>query len=543
MLALFLLSVLLCAAAVQAAAPGRVLQDHARAPLTGLIGSEINDIVWSGRYLWVATESGLGRLDPMRHTGLSESHWVTFTRADGLGRGAVSALDAVGDTVWAATFFDSVFVPDQGPVRVSDGLTYSLNAGETWHHIPNETIFNPANPEFADGPFTAAQNEAYGLSIDGDHIWVAFFAGSTVRSPDAGRSWERVLPDGAEHIVYFARDTAADSLTAVADSLAAAGGDAERVTLLLAQADSLRSQELLHRTFSVMAYDDTVWMGTAAGVTRSLDGGQTWRNFKVRRDDTGMPRPGHLQADWAVSLDRHLHPDGTSVIWTGTRATTSGQRNSMGFTVDLGLTWSVTGPTAAWGFAFSEETVWAATDDGLLVSRDYGVTWDRVRVVDPIIGDELRGTFVDAEIVGDILWAGASNGLGRSVDGGDTWRIIQSPVKPLSVDSGEIIGEGGMVDSVRTYAAPNPFRPSRGEQARIQYSLAMDASVTIAIYDFASRRVRTLIQGENRSGQRNHGENWDGRDQNGNPVANGVYFYRIELDSGRQAFGKVVVLD
>jgi hypothetical protein len=26
-------------------------------------------------------------------------------------------------------------------------------------------------------------------------------------------------------------------------------------------------------------------------------------------------------------------------------------------------------------------------------------------------------------------------------------------------------------------------------------------------------------------------------------VANGVYFYRIELNTGRQAFGKVVVLD
>ena len=146
------------------------------------------------------------------------------------------------------------------------------------------------------------------------------------------------------------------------------------------------------------------------------------------------------------------------------------------------------------------------------------------------------------------MWAGAENGLGRSDDEGETWRVIRSPVKPLSLDSGEVIGEviaPEWVDSVSTYAAPNPFAPGRGrdEQVRIHFSLAQDARVTIQIYDFASRLVRTLIEEEPRQGQQNHGENWDGLDRDGDPVANGVYFYRIELDSGQQAFGKVVVLD
>ena len=73
------------------------------APVSGLAGAEISDIVWSGRYLWVATEQGLARLDLELGDGLSQEHWLTFTQLNGLGRGAVSALDAVGDTVWVGT--------------------------------------------------------------------------------------------------------------------------------------------------------------------------------------------------------------------------------------------------------------------------------------------------------------------------------------------------------------------------------------------------------------------------------------------------------
>ena len=76
-------------------------------PISGLFGTEIGDIVWSGRYLWAATESGVARLDPEYTTGTSASDWVTFTALNGLGRGSISALSAVGDTVWVATIIDT----------------------------------------------------------------------------------------------------------------------------------------------------------------------------------------------------------------------------------------------------------------------------------------------------------------------------------------------------------------------------------------------------------------------------------------------------
>ncbi|MEW6749930.1 MAG: FlgD immunoglobulin-like domain containing protein [Candidatus Latescibacterota bacterium] len=510
----------------------------------GLLGSEIGDIRWSGRYLWVATESGLARLEAGRQSGLQEADWVTFTQAQGLSRGAVAALAASGDTVWAATVYDSLVAGVDQVFQVGDGLVASFDAGATWQHIRNGTIFNPRQPDFEDGPSFAIQNGCFGVSFHGSTVWAAFFAGSTVRSRDAGRTWERVLPDGARRIV-FTETPLADSVQAIADSLIGAGGDPREIARLLAAADSMRQQAGVHRTFEVLTAGDTVWVGTAAGLTRSFDGGRTWKVIPTRLDADSTRLPGSLPGNWVLTLERQILPDGRPVLWAGTGVTRTGEANGLALSYDHGETWQVVGPqSTAWGFAFAASRIFAATDQGLVASADQGATWAEVEVRDATLGQQLRGTFVGAAVAAGVVWVGAENGVARSADEGETWQIIESPVKPLSVDRGAVVGEAGVVDSVRTYAAPNPFAPSReGEEARIHYALSEDARVTIRIYDFASRLVRTLIEEEPKNGPQLHGQNWDGRNDAGAAVANGVYFYRVELDSGQQAFGKVVVLE
>lgn len=529
--------------------PGHALRPQrfhqASEPIRGLFGTSIGDIVWSGRYVWVGTESGVARLDPAQSNGLNSADWVTFTELNGLGRGAISALDAVGDTVWVGTLIDSV-VAGQGAQQAGTGLSFSHDGGDSWHHIPNEFIFDPSKPGFERTPGTTILNACFDLSIDGEAVYAAFFAGSTVRSLDQGRTWEPFLPGGADEIVFFASETAADSLQNVADSLASENADPSRIAPLRTAADSLASQALLHRTFAVVAYGDTVWIGTSGGIAFTFDGGQHWQNAKVRLSEEGTSLPSHPAGNWVVALERQILPDGTTAIWAGTNTTAPGQTQAISVSRDLGQTWGHTGPTFAWDFAFTPNFVWAGTDQGLLASPDPTLTTDSERAWDPIEvadGQPLTGTFVGLARVGEVLWVGAEQGLGRSADEGATWRVIRDLVRTRTLDEGTFVRAGGVPDSTAlAYAAPNPFAPSR-ETTTIVFSLSQDAAVSVAIYDFASGLVRNLAADASFAGGVDHRILWDGRDQDGQLVANGTYFYRIALNTGQRAFGRVVVLD
>ena len=73
---------------------------------------------------------------------------------------------------------------------------------------------------------------------------------------------------------------------------------------------------------------------------------------------------------------------------------------------------------------------------------------------------------------------------------------------------------------------PNPFNP----ETWIPYQLAKAADVTVTIYAADGAVVRTLFLGHQPVGiyrDRNRAAYWDGRNQLGEPVASGVYFYTL----------------
>ena len=74
---------------------------------------------------------------------------------------------------------------------------------------------------------------------------------------------------------------------------------------------------------------------------------------------------------------------------------------------------------------------------------------------------------------------------------------------------------------------PNPFNP----ETWIPYQLANPADVTLTIYDIKGHVVRDLDLGHQRAGMyhsRSRAAYWDGRNQIGEPVASGLYFYRLK---------------
>jgi flagellar hook assembly protein FlgD len=76
---------------------------------------------------------------------------------------------------------------------------------------------------------------------------------------------------------------------------------------------------------------------------------------------------------------------------------------------------------------------------------------------------------------------------------------------------------------------------------RFQYDLDSPAPVTLKIYDFSMALVKTVVDGIHRS-QGDRFEEWDGRNDRNDLVANGTYFYLLKAGD-RDHWGKVVILD
>jgi hypothetical protein len=83
---------------------------------------------------------------------------------------------------------------------------------------------------------------------------------------------------------------------------------------------------------------------------------------------------------------------------------------------------------------------------------------------------------------------------------------------------------------------PNPFR----EHTSIEYSLAFDGQVKLAVFDVAGRRVRTLTEAHAIAGT--HRVAWDGKDEAGRPAATGSYFVRLEQERAAPLVTRALLL-
>lgn len=71
---------------------------------------------------------------------------------------------------------------------------------------------------------------------------------------------------------------------------------------------------------------------------------------------------------------------------------------------------------------------------------------------------------------------------------------------------------------------PNPFNPG----TRIEYSVPRDGYVELEIFNVLGQKIRTLVDQEKKMGL--HVVSWDGTNDEGAFVANGVYFYQLRAE-------------
>ena len=82
---------------------------------------------------------------------------------------------------------------------------------------------------------------------------------------------------------------------------------------------------------------------------------------------------------------------------------------------------------------------------------------------------------------------------------------------------------------------PNPLNPT----TTIKYQIPSASDVNLTIYNSVGQKVRTLY-----SGQRNAGTyevQWDGKNEMGNEVSSGIYFYQLKAGS-RQQVNKMILM-
>ncbi|MDP4268230.1 MAG: T9SS type A sorting domain-containing protein [Bacteroidota bacterium] len=74
-------------------------------------------------------------------------------------------------------------------------------------------------------------------------------------------------------------------------------------------------------------------------------------------------------------------------------------------------------------------------------------------------------------------------------------------------------------------AYPNPFNPT----TNIQFNIAKSENVKLVVFNILGQQVKTLMNGELKAGS--YTATWNGKDEFGNSVASGIYFYRLESQS------------
>ncbi len=107
--------------------------------------------------------------------------------------------------------------------------------------------------------------------------------------------------------------------------------------------------------------------------------------------------------------------------------------------------------------------------------------------------------------------------------------MLPSPATPEASRSAAVTGMRVVAPGVQGSGAP----------WRVDFDLACDAEVDVAVYDAAGRRTRALARGWRRSGAQV--VNWNGTDAGDRPVATGIYFLRVQA-GGESLSKKLVVI-
>ncbi|MFH1688143.1 MAG: hypothetical protein ABIE70_11570 [bacterium] len=327
-------------------------------------------------------------------------------------------------------------------------------------------------------------------------------------------------------------------------------------------------------TMEVMG--DTVAFGSNNGFAISTNRGADFDVVRVNTDPLKADLVIHhlasqtafegLTGDFVPALDVQYVDGQPARVWASNRSTaywpdsnaiSVGQVMEVdadGEYVPLGSADSVNGyvwvwdrvynKTFAWNHAFYGDSVFAATDSGLVLlePNETATVWTATEI--PLENENgepwlAAGTSVyGVEVQPPYLWVGTDDRTLRLRldDLGDqtVYQVIDSTTPPDEV-----------------YAFPVPYSHAMdgasGGLLDFHFVLDRPADVTITVYDFAMNKVATVIENQPfpagiypSSGSLR--PRWNGINDKGDQGAVGVYYFKVEYSTGETYWGKLALI-
>jgi len=501
------------------AKPVKTQRDNINAMVVNPLGTKcpisnfFTDIIRSGDTVWFATGTGIMR---------TINNFNSFEYYNGLepfGNDDIPGMFVKNNVVVVSTATSEDFGGEM--VSVGTGVKVSTDYGKSWSAYPqpmdgqsDSVIVYGSNSLYALPVVVPQQNLSYGVCVtrtkndlNNYTIWVASFAGGLRKSTNYGSSFQRVLlpPDDLDSIYP--------------------GGT---YTFALNPRNNLN-----HRVFSVIALNDsTILAGSADGINVSYDWGVSWRKYNFQNSGSGTSR---VSGNFVVNFHIQRY-NNKQVIWAATRrAEDNNEENALSYSTNRGQTWNYTLSGYSPNGIFSKDSVVYGLTDAGLWRATYGIfDWAKPSIIaDPVTKDVCKSTnFYAGASISDTLYIGGNDGLLRTMETGIPWA---SPWKIYRAC-------GTINEDSKSFAAPNPFSPAY-EVTRIFYKTGKtSAKITIKIFDFGMNSVRTVIQNAVRTSTEELFTIWDGKNNDGYIVANGVYFYRIEIDDDDAQWGKIILM-
>lgn len=460
-----------------------------------------------------------------------DTSWRIPTGADSVldGRGRMFSIYAKGKQVLAGIATNSM----QGDASVPTAMGFytSNDGGNAWQWIDHplqsqdDTLFTYGAQSYSMLPvIVPEQSPSYEVAFKGNRFFSANWATGLLRSLDSGTTWERLIlppinvdemrPD--ESYVFYR---------------AAGDNQPDIVRDYDPRPNNALANNYLGYSVLIDKFD-RVWVGTAGGFNISENALFEDRSSIIWRHYATALNTGLMLGNWVITMVED--PEKDRVWMTNWATSNTEQEGIIQVSHDLSFSQRHLIGERIYDISIKGDTVLAVGDNGLFISPDYGRTWiNRRQISSPNSFIRSNARFQATDVTTDgTMWVGTSDGIASSKDL-LSWDITRVDV-PLN-------GENpyGEQPSVSSYPYPNPFSPRLHQQVRIKFELKGDSEVVFEVFDASMRKVHQQNLGSYAAGT--YEAIWDGTDQNGYQVNNGVYLYAIQQGNSTIK-GKVVVI-